>query len=84
MFYRVKQLRSTIGLAPSVRKNMQALGLKKRNHVVYQKVSPATAHKLRLVKELVCIDLMPESMVQKLKLFDKQTFPLGFEKVGLL
>lgn len=84
MFYRIQQLRSTIGLPPLVRKNIAALGLKRRNHIVYQKVSPATAHRLRLVKELVSIDLLNAEKAEAQKLVDKQTFPKGFEKISEL
>lgn len=84
MFYRIKQLRSTIGMPPLVRKNIAALGLKKRNHVVYQAVSAATAHRLRMVKELVSIDLLDADAVQNHKATDKQVFPAGFVKVGEL
>lgn len=84
MFYRVKQLRSTIGMPPIVRKNMVALGLRKINNVVYQRVSPATAHRLRQVKELVSIDLLNESQTEKRKLEDAQKFPTGFQKIGEL
>lgn len=84
MFYRIQQLRSTIGMPPQVRKNIAALGLKKRNHIVYQQVSPAAAHRLRLVKELVSIDLLDADAVEQQKLLDKQKFPKGFEKVGEL
>lgn len=84
MFYRIKQLRSTIGLPPIVRKNIAALGLTKRGNVVYQAVSPATAHKLRIVKELVSIDLLDAKSVEKSIGTDKQTFPSGFVKVGQL
>lgn len=84
MFYRIKQLRSTIGMPPQVRKNIAALGLKRRNHVVYQTVSPATAHRLRVVKELVSIDLLDGDSVEQHKATDKQVFPAGFAKVGQL
>lgn len=83
MFYRVKQLRSTIGLGPKIRKNMEALGLKKRDQVVYQSVSVATAHKLRLVKELVSIDLLPHTELKERKKTDKPKWPKGFSKIGL-
>lgn len=84
MFYRVKQLRSTIGMPPIVRKNMAALGLRKINNVVYQRVSPATAHRLRQVKELISIDLLNESQTEELKLEDAKKFPAGFQKIGEL
>lgn len=84
LVYRIKQIRSTIGMPPSVRKNITALGLKKRNHVVYQNISVATAHKLRLVKELVTIDLMNPKQVAEAKLTDKPSYPSGFSKIGQL
>lgn len=82
MFYRIKQLRSTIGLGPNIRKNIEALGLRKRNHVVYQAVSAATAHKLRVVKELVSIELLREEEVVEAKKHDQPQWPSGFAKVG--
>ncbi|KAJ8140885.1 hypothetical protein OY671_005935 [Metschnikowia pulcherrima] len=84
MFYRIQQLRSTIGMPPSVRKNIAALGLRRRNNVVYQRVSVATAHKLRMVKEMVKIELLEPSKVQKMKRQDSTTYPAGFSKVGQL
>lgn len=84
MFYRVQQIRSSIGMPPVTRKNLEALGLKKRNLVVYQLVSVPTAHKLRLVKELVKIDLLNSEQVDAHKAEDKKGFPAGFAKVGLL
>lgn len=58
MYYRIMQVRSSIGVGPKIRSNLEALGLKKRNHVVFQRVSPQTAHKLARVKELVKIELV--------------------------
>ncbi|GEQ68968.1 hypothetical protein JCM33374_g2638 [Metschnikowia sp. JCM 33374] len=84
MFYRIQQLRSTIGMPPSVRKNIAALGLKRRNSVVYQKVSVATAHKLRMVKELVKIELLDPQQVGEKKREDSTGYPSGFAKVGQL
>lgn len=84
MFYRIQQLRSTIGMPPPVRKNIAALGLKRRNHIVYQQVSAATAHRLRMVKELVSIDLMDSEGVKSLQEKEQQGFPKGFEKIGEL
>ncbi|CUM62738.1 uncharacterized protein PRCAT00000295001 [Priceomyces carsonii] len=60
MFYKITQIRSTIGMPPRVRKNIEALGLKKRYQTVYQRVSPSTAHRLAAVKELVKLDLVDE------------------------
>lgn len=84
MFYRIQQLRSTIGMPPLVRKNIAALGLKRRNAVVYQKVSVATAHKLRMVKELVKIDLLHPQQAHALKKEEGKLYPSGFQKIGQL
>ncbi|GBL50328.1 putative ribosomal protein uL30 [Candidozyma auris] len=81
-FYRITQLRSTIGMPPVTRKNIAALGLKRRNQTVYQRVSAATAHRLRLVKELVRIDLLKENEIEEAKKQDKQKWPKGFAQVG--
>ncbi|PSK41227.1 ribosomal protein L30 [Candidozyma pseudohaemuli] len=82
LFYRITQLRSTIGMPPITRKNIKALGLRRRNQTVYQKVSAATAHRLRIVKELVSIDLLEENQVEDAKKLDKPQWAKGFTQVG--
>lgn len=84
LFYRITQLRSTIGMPPITRKNIKALGLRRRNQTVYQKVSAATAHRLRIVKELVSIDLLEENQVEDAKKLDKPQWAKGFTQVGKL
>lgn len=84
LFYRITQLRSTIGMPPITRKNIKALGLRRRYQTVYQKVSAATAHRLRIVKELVSIDLLEENQVQDAKKLDKPHWAKGFTQVGKL
>lgn len=71
-------------MPPITRKNIKALGLRRRNQTVYQRVSVATAHRLRMVKELVSIDLLDESKVEEAKKLDKQKWPKGFSQVGSL
>lgn len=78
MFYKITQLRSTIGLPPIVRKNIQALGLRKRNHIIYQKVSPSTAHRLVKVKEIVKVELVDEPKTPQ-QLAAERKFDPGFE-----
>lgn len=82
MFYRIKQIRSSIGVPKKICKNLDALGLTKRNQVVYQRVSPATAHRLTTVKELVTIDLVSEEALDRSKAEDKDVYAPGFLKVG--
>lgn len=84
MFYKITQLRSTIGMPPVTKKNIAALGLKRINHTVYQKVSVATAHKLRRVKELVRLELLPEQEALAAKNAPRARPPPGFEQVGQL
>lgn len=78
LYYKITQMRSTIGMPPIVRKNIQALGLKKRFQTVYQRVSPSTAHRLMRVKELVAIDLVnePKSVDE---MAQERKFKPGFE-----
>lgn len=78
MYYKITQVRSTIGLPPIVRKNMEALGLKKRNHIKYQKVSPSTAHRLVKVKEIVKVELVDEPKTPQ-QLAAERKFDPGFE-----
>lgn len=58
--YKITQTRSTIGMPPITRANIKALGLWKKNQIVYQTVSPSTAHKLAKVKEIVKVELATE------------------------
>lgn len=77
-FYKITQLRSTIGCPPIVRKNITALGLKRRHQIVYQRVSPSTAHRLRTVKELVKIELVDEPKTRE-EVNKERKFNPGFE-----
>lgn len=77
-FYKITQLRSTIGVAPRVRDNMKILGLKRRNHVIYQRVSPSTAHRLNIVKELVKIELVDHKKTPEELAMDRKYKP-GFQ-----
>lgn len=65
-------------MPPIVRKNMQALGLKKRFQIKYQKVSPSAAHRLIKVKELVKVELVEEAKTPE-QLRQERKFPRGFE-----
>ncbi|CAK7904344.1 54S ribosomal protein L33, mitochondrial [[Candida] anglica] len=60
MFYKIIQKKSTIGMPPWVRRNIQLLGLRKRLDVSYQRVSPSTAHRIAAVKEMVEIELVDQ------------------------
>lgn len=80
MFYKITQVRSTIGLPPKIRKNIEALGLKRRNHTVFQSVSPSTAHRLAAVKEIVNIELVDQPKTAA-ELSLERKFKPGFEIV---
>lgn len=58
--YKITQTRSTIGMPPIIRANIKSLGLRKKNQIVYQTVSPSTAHKLAKVKEIIKVELATE------------------------
>ena len=78
MFYKITQLRSTIGMPPIVRKNMEALGLRRKDHVKCQRVSPSTAHRLIRVKELVKVELVAEVKTPE-EMAKERKFKPGFE-----
>ncbi|KAG2733374.1 hypothetical protein G9P44_004364 [Scheffersomyces stipitis] len=80
LFYKITQTRSTIGMPPITRKNIEALGLKKRNQIVYQPVSPSTAHRLARVKELVKVELVNENKTVQ-QLSAERKFQPGFNLV---
>lgn len=79
-FYKITQTRSIIGMPPNVRKNIAALGLKRRNQIVYQAVSVATAHRLAIVKELVNVELVDHKKDVN-QLSAERKFNPGFELV---
>lgn len=80
MIYRIKQTRSTIGLPPVIRANIQSLGLKKRNQIVYQTVTPSTAHKLARVKEIIKVDLVSRRKSPQ-ELAKDRKFASGYELI---
>lgn len=56
-FFKVTQLRSTIGLPKIYKETLHALGLRRRNQTVYHKISPQQAGQIARVKELVKVEL---------------------------
>lgn len=80
MFYKITQTRSTIGCHPRIRNNIEALGLKRRNQIIYQKVSPSTAHRINVVKELVKIELVNKPKTAN-ELAAERKFNPGFEMI---
>lgn len=58
-YFKVTQLKSTIGLPKLYKETLQTLGLRRRNQTVYQKISPQQAGQIARVKELVKVELSP-------------------------
>ncbi|PRT55420.1 54S ribosomal protein L33, mitochondrial [Wickerhamiella sorbophila] len=65
MWYRVTQVRSTIGLPKKLRNTALAMGLKKRGNVVYQKVNAANAGQILTLKELVDVQLVDQALTRE-------------------
>lgn len=80
MFYKITQTRSTIGCTPKIRKNIEALGLTRRNQIIYQRVSPSTAHRISAVKELVKIELVDAPKTEE-QLSTERKFNPGFKMI---
>lgn len=58
-FFKVTQLKSTIGLPNLYKETLQTLGLRRRNQTVYHKITPQQAGQIARVKELVKVELSP-------------------------
>lgn len=58
-FFKVTQLKSTIGLPKLYKETLQTLGLRRRNQTVYHKITPQQAGQIARVKELVKVELSP-------------------------
>lgn len=65
MWYRVQQIRSTIGLPRKMRETAFAMGLKRRGNVVYQRVNAANAGQILTLKELVQVDLVDKALTRE-------------------
>lgn len=65
MWYRVTQVRSTIGLPRKLRNTALAMGLKKRGNVVYQKVNAANAGQILTLKELVDVQVVDQALTRE-------------------
>ncbi|GMM48931.1 mitochondrial 54S ribosomal protein YmL33 [Pichia kluyveri] len=58
-YFKVTQLRSTIGLPSLYKETLHALGLRRRHQTVYHKITPQQAGQIARVKELVKVELSP-------------------------
>lgn len=80
-FFKVTQLRSTIGLPKLYKETLQSLGLRRRNQTVYHKISPQQAGQIARVKELVKVELSPVYK-DKVQLREERKSEPGFVVVG--
>lgn len=65
MFYRIRAIRSTIGLPKQMKERCHALGIRRRGAVVYQPVNPAVAGQILSVKELVSVQLVDKILTRQ-------------------
>ncbi|WLF78274.1 39S ribosomal protein L33, mitochondrial [Lodderomyces elongisporus] len=80
LYYRITQHRSSIGVPVKTRAVLQAFGLKRRNQVVYAKVSPSSASSLTKIKELVKVELSEEKKTKE-EVNQERKFAKGFEVI---
>ncbi|KAJ2707501.1 hypothetical protein FB645_000677 [Coemansia sp. IMI 203386] len=75
-FWKITLNRSTIGLPPKTRSNADALGLKRRGHVVYKPINNEVAGIVLKLKEVVKLELVDKVEPLHVKAKD------GFEVIG--
>ena len=63
-YFKVTQIRSTIGLPKQLSGVMRALGLHKRMQTVFHPVTPNSAGQIMKVKELVAVSEVDEPMTK--------------------
>ncbi|GMM32291.1 mitochondrial 54S ribosomal protein YmL33 [Martiniozyma asiatica (nom. inval.)] len=59
-YFKITQLKSTIGLPQLYKDTLLALGLRRRHQTVYHKITQQQAGQIARVKELVQVELAPE------------------------
>lgn len=80
LYYRITQLRSSIGMPPKTRNTLLSLGLKKRYQVTYVKVDQSSAHQLAMVKELVKVELSEDKKTRQ-EINQERKYKTGFELI---
>ena len=80
LFYRIKQVRSTIGLPPKYKAVLQSLGLTRRNQITYVNVAPTSANQLAAVKELVSVELSDIKKTRQ-EINQERKFKPGYELI---
>lgn len=78
MYFKVTQLKSTIGLPRVYKDTLRALGLTRRHQTVFHKVAPQQAGQLLRVKELVKVELAEEGLTKPQMRAERRGEP-GFE-----
>ncbi|KAI5953493.1 MRPL33 [Candida jiufengensis] len=80
LYYKVTQIRSSIGMPPKTRNTLEALGLRRRNQTKYIKCDVASAHSLSKVKELVTVEVT-DYYKNNREINLERKWPSGFELV---
>jgi ribosomal protein L30 len=63
--FKITLMRSSIGLAPDVRKTVTALGFKKRMQSVYRSINAKNVGRIVKIKELVKVETMDREAVEE-------------------
>lgn len=80
-FFKVTQLKSTIGLPNLYKETLHSLGLRRRNQTVYHKIIPQQAGQIARVKELVKVELSPV-FKDKLQMREERKSNPGFSIIS--
>ncbi|CCG22137.1 Mrpl33 mitochondrial ribosomal protein of the large subunit [Candida orthopsilosis Co 90-125] len=80
LYYKVTQIRSSIGMPPTTRRTLEALGLKRRNQTIYAKCDVSSAHSLAKVKELVKIEVTDQKKTRE-EINQERKWKSGFEVI---
>ncbi|CAK9438027.1 mitochondrial 54S ribosomal protein uL30m [Lodderomyces beijingensis] len=80
LYYKITQIRSTIGMPPKTRSALHALGLRRRNQVVFAKCAPSSANTLTRVKEMVKVEVTDYKLTRE-EVNRARKFPKGFELI---
>ncbi|KAI5960453.1 MRPL33 [Candida pseudojiufengensis] len=80
LYYKVTQIRSSIGMPPKTRNTLAALGLRRRNQIKYIKCDVSSAHSLSKVKELIKVELSDQFKTNR-EINMERKWPNGFELI---
>ncbi|CAI5758517.1 unnamed protein product [Candida verbasci] len=77
-FYKITQIRSTIGVPPKQRGILQSLGFSRRNQIKFHPINESNAIKLLLVKELIKVEVSNEKL-SNYEINQMRRIPIGSE-----